>query len=110
MAAKFEIKKSKNNQFFFNLKASNGKVILTGETYKAKASAHGGIAAVKVNSTNDARFERKTSSGGHPYFVLKANNGEPIGRSEMYSSTGAMEKGIKSVKANARRAVIHDAS
>jgi len=37
----------------------------------------------------------------HPAFVLTAANGEPIGRSEMYSSGSVMESGIASVKANA---------
>ena len=49
MAGKFEIKKSKDNQFYFNLKAGNGQVILTSEMYKAKASADKGIASVKTN-------------------------------------------------------------
>jgi uncharacterized protein YegP (UPF0339 family) len=105
MAAKFEIKKASNNQFYFNLKAANGQVILTSEQYKQKAKAETGITSVKTNAANDARFERKTSNGGQPYFVLKAGNGEIVGRSEMYSSAAAMEKGIASVKANAAAAV-----
>jgi uncharacterized protein YegP (UPF0339 family) len=43
MAGKFELKKSKDGQFMFNLKASNGQVILTSELYKTKASAENGI-------------------------------------------------------------------
>lgn len=43
MAGKFELKKSKDGQFMFNLKASNGQVILTSEMYKTKASAENGI-------------------------------------------------------------------
>ena len=39
-------------------------------------------------------------SSGDPYFVLKAANHEIIGKSEMYSSTSAMENGIESVKKN----------
>lgn len=31
MAAKFEIKKSSNGKFYFNLKAGNGQVILSSE-------------------------------------------------------------------------------
>jgi len=36
-----------------------------------------------------------------PYFVLKAANGEPIGKSEVYSSEAAAKNGIESVKKNA---------
>jgi len=110
MAAKFEIKTSKNGQFYFNLKAGNGKVILTSEQYKTKASAEAGIKAVKANAKVDARYERKSSKSGQPFFVLKANNGEPIGSSEMYSSNSAMEKGVESTKANAPGAAVKDAS
>src|SRR5262245_60005223 len=53
MAGKFEIKKAKNGQFYFNLKASNGEIILTSEQYKAKASAKNGIDSVKSNSPHD---------------------------------------------------------
>ena len=49
---------------------------------KAKSGAENGIESVRTNSPKDARYERKESSSGQPFFVLKAANGEPIGRSE----------------------------
>jgi len=101
MSAKFEIKKSKNDKFLFNLKAGNGEVILSSELYEAKANAVTGIASVKTNAPSDARYERKTSTKGEPYFVLKAANNQVIGQSEMYSSPSAMEAGIASVMKNA---------
>lgn len=111
MAAKFEIKKSKNGkQFHFNLKAANGQVILSSELYDAKKSAEKGIASVKKNAANDKRFERKSAKNGEPYFVLKAMNGEIIGKSELYSSAKSVEKGIASVKKNAPDARVVDLS
>jgi uncharacterized protein YegP (UPF0339 family) len=108
MAAKFELKKSKNDKFMFNLKAGNGEVILTSEMYEAKAGALTGIESVKVNSPLDERYDRKTSSRSEPYFNLKAANGQVIGHSEMYSSVSAMEGGIASVKKNGATATIDD--
>jgi hypothetical protein len=108
MAAKFQIDKSANGQFYFRLKAGNGEVILSGEQYASKAGAQGGIDSVKANAGTDARYERKTSAGDQPYFVLKAANGEALGRSQMYSTAAAMEKGIDSVKANAPAAAVED--
>ena len=49
---------------------------------------------------DDARYERKESSNGKPYFSLKASNGQVIGKSEMYESAASMENGIESVKKN----------
>jgi uncharacterized protein YegP (UPF0339 family) len=108
MAAKFEIEKTSDGQFFFRLKAGNGEIILSSEQYKTKASAQGGVESVKSNAATDARYERKTSSGSQPYFVLKAANGETLGRSQMYSSASAMEKGIEAVKASAPGATVGD--
>ena len=92
--------KPSGDQYMFNLKAGNHETILTSERYKTKASAQNGIASVQKNSSEDSRYERRTAKDSSPYFVLKAANGEIIGRSEMYSSAGACEKGIASVKAN----------
>jgi uncharacterized protein YegP (UPF0339 family) len=108
MPGKFELKKSTNDQFMFNLKASNGEVILTSEQYVEKRGAESGITSVKQNAADDGKYERKTASDGSPYFVLKASNGEVIGMSEMYSSDAAMENGIESVKSHAQTAEIDD--
>jgi uncharacterized protein YegP (UPF0339 family) len=110
MAAKFEIKKGSSGQYRFNLKAGNGEIILSSEGYQEKQGAQKGIESVKVNAPIDARYERKEASSGQPYFVLKAANGEPIGRSETYSSKSAMENGIESVKKNAPGAAVEDLS
>jgi uncharacterized protein YegP (UPF0339 family) len=108
MSAKFEISKSKNGTFMFNLKAANGEVILTSQMYEAKPSAKEGIESVRVNGAVDERYERKASTKGEPYFNLKATNGQVIGHSEMYSSSSSMEGGIASVKKNAPIATVSD--
>jgi len=109
MPGKFEIKTGKSGKFSFNLKASNGQVILSSESYDSRKAAEGGIASVKKNAGNDARFERKTAKDGSAFFVLKAANGEPIGKSEMYKTKRSMESGIASVGKNALDAPIADA-
>ncbi len=108
MAGKFELKKSSNGQFRFNLKAGNGQVILTSELYTEKRGAQSGIESVKRNAPIEERYERKTNKAGEPYFVLKASNGQVVGQSESYSSTSAMEGGIESVKKNAPDAETDD--
>lgn len=108
MAGTFELKTASNGQFHFNLKAGNGQVILSSETYTTKDGAENGIASVRSNAPLDERYERKTSTGGDPFFVLTAPNGQTIGKSEMYSSAAAMENGIESVKTNAPDATVDD--
>lgn len=48
--AKFELKKAKNGQFHFNLKAGNGQIIATSEMYTSKAAALNGIESIKKNA------------------------------------------------------------
>ena len=100
MAGYYELKKSGATGAMFNLKAGNHEVILTSETYTSKDAAKKGISSVQSNSPSNARYERKTAKDGSPYFVLTATNGQTIGKSEMYSSASARDKGIESVKTN----------
>ena len=109
MAGKFEVKKSKD-QYMFNLKASNGQVVLTSERYKSKAALQNGISAVKQNAKSSKNFERRVAKNGKPYFVLLAKNGQVVGRSEMYASTSGCASGIKSVMRNARNSKTEDIS
>ena len=94
----------------FNLRASNGEVILTSETYVAKAAAKDGIAAVRVNAPIDARYDRRVAANRQHYFVLRAVNREIIGTSETYSSAQAMEEGIAAVKRDAPGASLEELS
>ncbi|WP_292011048.1 YegP family protein [Chryseobacterium sp.] len=105
---KFIISKRRNDEFQFNLKAKNGEVVLTSEGYVQKASCRKGIESVRINSQDDLRFERKTAVNDKDYFVLKARNGEIIGKSQLYSSKASMETGIGSVKRNAPLAEVID--
>jgi uncharacterized protein YegP (UPF0339 family) len=109
MPGKFEIKAGANGKYRFNLKSSNGQVILTSESYDSRSGAMSGIESVRKNAGTDARFERKTAKDGSAFFVLKAGNGEPIGKSEMYKTKRSMENGITSVGKNAADATISDA-
>lgn len=47
---KYEIKTATDGQFYFVLKAPNGKVIATGEMYKTKQGARNGIRSIKKNA------------------------------------------------------------
>lgn len=101
MTGYFECKSTKTGAYRFNLKAGNHQVVLTSENYNSKAAALNGIRSVQENATSLASFDRRKARDGSPYFVLKAGNGEIIGRSEMYRSTSSMENGIASVRRNA---------
>ena len=108
MAGKFELKKSKNDKYFFSLLAGNGQTILSSEMYETKASALNGIESVKKNSPDDARYDRLMGKGDAPYFVLKAGNHQVIGNSQMYASESSRDNGIVSCKTNGPTAPTDD--
>ena len=54
---KYEVYTDKAGEFRFRLKAKNGEIIATSESYKAKASALNGIASIGKNAP-DAKTEK----------------------------------------------------
>ncbi len=104
-----------NTGIKFDLKATNGEVILTSEVYTAKASCLNGVESVKKNApvaavedqTNEGfevqknpKFEIYTDKAGEFRFRLKARNGQIIGVSEGYKAMKSCLNGIESVKKN----------
>ena len=104
--AKFEISVRKNGEFQFNLKASNGEIILTSEGYTTKSACLNGVESVKKNASAEERFEKLVAKNGKPYFNLKATNGQIIGQSQMYASERNRDNGIASVMKNAPAAEV----
>ena len=110
MSGWYELSKSSDGQFRFVLKAGNAETILTSELYHTRASAENGIASVRTNSPDDARFEKKTSTNGKAFFNLKAANHQVIGTSQMYASEASRDGGIESVKTNGLTKTVKDST
>lgn len=56
---RFELYKDKSGEYRFRLKARNGQVIATGESYKTKAACENGIDSVRRHAAN-AELVRET--------------------------------------------------
>ena len=94
--------------YHFVLKAPNHETILDSENYVADRGARNGIESVRKHGIDENNFEQRISKANEPYFVLKASNGQIIGKSEMYSSNSACEHGIKAVMKYAAQAGLVD--
>ena len=119
---KFVVKETATG-FKFDLKATNGQVILTSEVYTTKAACLNGIESIKKNcvgavedqtvepvvSAAHPKFELYADKAGEFRFRLKATNGQVIGVSEGYKTKPNCENGIQSVKNNAPDAEIENA-
>src|SRR5690554_6172903 len=105
---KFEITRKKNDEFQFNLKATNGQVILNSEGYTTKAACMNGVESVMKNSADEKRFEEPPPPPPPSHFNLNATNGQIIGKSQMYTTEDTRKNGIESVMKNAPEATIDD--
>ena len=106
MAGRFVVSKGKDGQDYFVLKAGNSQTILQGEGYKSRKACANGIDSVRKNSQNENRFECRTAKNGKTYFVLKAANGQEVGRSQIYKANSGCRNGMRSVAENAPGAVV----
>ena len=98
MHSKYTLHAVGTSQYHWSLKARDAQTMLSSQVYEARAGAETGIESCRVNSPDDARYERLTTRDERSYFVLKAANGEVIGTSQMYPSPAALEKAIASCK------------
>jgi uncharacterized protein YegP (UPF0339 family) len=103
---KFVVGSSKGGGNHFNLKATNGQIILTSLMHPSLVECNSAIEAVRANCADDSMFERKISTNNKHYFNLTAADGQIIGKSEMYESSAGMENGITSVKKNGLSPVV----
>lgn len=94
---KYEVRKDVNGELYFVLKSANGEIVLISESYKNKNGASNGIESVKINAVDRENFEVRESKDGKYYFVLKAKNGEIIGKSETYDAKESALKTINSI-------------
>ena len=105
----------------FDLKATNGQVILTSEVYTTEAACRGGIASIQKNApiagvenqtvegyetVTHPKFEMYQDKAGEYRFRLKARNGEIIAVSEGYTAKASCLNGIESVRKNAAEAEV----
>ena len=108
MSGKFCISKGKDGKGYFNLKAGNGEVILQSQGYSSASGCTNGIESVRTNSQDESKFECREAKDGRFYFIIKANNGQEIGRSQMYKSNSGCKNGMASVATNAADASVVD--
>ena len=113
---KFVVKQTKNGGFAFNLKAGNGEIIATSETYTTEKACLNGIESVRKNAVAgkiedqtvenfekvaNPKFEVYKDKAGEFRFRLKAGNGEIIAVGESYKAKASCLNGIDSIRRNA---------
>lgn len=110
MSGTFELRRTANGDFTFRLVSGQGQIIVSSANYKARASARNGIASVRKNALESGRYERRISTAGRHYFILKARNGEPIAQSPMLASVQDVQAAIDLLKQTVTEADVADVS
>ena len=120
----FEIKKSKDDRYVFNLYASNRVIIATSQIYSSSKSALNGANSVIANAEK-ANVEDQTlknytpvpypkweiykDKGNQYRFRLSASNGSCICHSQGYTSKANCKNGIESIIRTVKNADIQKA-
>lgn len=120
----FEIKKSKDGRFVFNLYAKNRVIVATSQIYSSSTSAVNGIKSVIANAEKAAiedqtlksftsqsfpKWEIYIDKTGQFRFRLLATNGSCICHSQGYTQKSTCKKGIESVIRTVKSAEIDKA-
>lgn len=118
---KFEIKKSKDDRYVFNLYAANKVIVATSQVYSSSTSAMNGIKSVIENAAKAPvedqtlksydtlpypKWEIYQDKGGQYRFRLNASNGSCICHSQGYTSKASCKNGIESIIRTAKDAEI----
>lgn len=109
---KFDLKKSKDGRFVFNLLAANRVIVATSQIYSSSSAAMNGIHSVIANAekapVEDQTLKNYTPIGypkweiyldkGNQYrFRLNASNGSCICHSQGYTAKASCKNGIESI-------------
>ncbi len=121
LAGFFEIKKSKDDRYVFNLYASNRVIIATSQIYSSASSAINGANSVIANAEKAAiedqtlktatdvpfpKWEIYKDKGGQFRFRLSASNGSCICHSQGYTTKANCKNGIESIIRTVKTATI----
>lgn len=107
---RYEIRQDQRGEYRFNLLSVNGENILrSSEGYTYKSDCKRAIEICQQNSPHEQHYKRG-QSGLNYWFTLRANNGEDVGISEMYTTSYNRDNGIAAVKRDGPTKNIEDKS
>ena len=118
----FEIKRTSDNRYMFNVRAGNTQVIASSQIYSSMAACRNGINSVganapiaaiedqtlsSINEEKCPKFQIYLDKGGKYRFNLLAANGQNIlACTQGYTQKASCKNGINSVIANAHAKII----
>jgi uncharacterized protein YegP (UPF0339 family) len=93
----FERFVGEDGQFYFRLRAGNGKIVLSSNAYLSEAGAFNGEFAVAESGVNHSAYKIEKAEHGGFFFTIQAGNGQVVGKSGTYVSKANAERGRDAV-------------
>ena len=92
--ARVDVSASTTGGYHFNMFAKNGEVVVASEHYTTEAAAYNGAFAVQTDGQDTAAYTVQRSSDGNFYFTVKAQNGQIVGTSQLYTTTATAQAAV----------------
>lgn len=99
MSSWFELNKTPDGEYKFDLKNESGETLLSSPTYYSKGNANMDISDVQHSCAYDALYEKK-SEGDQHCFELKTPKRRVLGTSKMFKSVEDRDTALAAVKAS----------
>ena len=99
MSSWFELNKTPDGEYNFNLKSESGETLLSSPNYYSKGNAKMDISDVQHSCGYDALYEKK-SEGNQHYFELKTPKRRVLGTSQMFKSAEDRDTALAAVKSS----------
>jgi len=107
MIAKFVIRKTDDQEFYFTFHLSK-EAVLSSRFFHSKSEAQNGIEAIRQHIGSNGSCSRNMSKTGQVYFTFRNGDVEPFGQSMMYAFASKMEQDLALLKKYAPDALIED--
>lgn len=108
MTTIYEIFQNKDGQFRFWLIDGNGSRLLISKAYETRDACADAVASAKKNASALKRFECRQAEDGKRYFVLKAENDLPLGRSRLFASAENLDNAIETIRRHGPYSPVND--
>ena len=105
---KFIITQRATKDYQFNLKTSDGELILMSSGFPEKQECLHCIDVVRQHAASENNYEKKSADSLRNFFILKTANSSDLCRSQQYSSEEYLNEGIHLVQMLAPAAEIVD--
>lgn len=96
--ARFEVHQGESGDFYFDVFAKNGQIVVASQHYASEAAAYNGAMAVQADGQQAAAYKLLQATDASWYFNVTALNGQVVGTSETYTTKASAQTAMTAVQ------------